>query len=99
MVNELAVEAARVALLDAHGVLSSRALRRPLVSVPTLGDTGAELSAFVSGLDTACSVLGDSARAGSMQLSVLLFATDELDRLACVVPSDGAGSSNGSGNQ
>lgn len=94
VVNEVAVEAARVALLNANRELTSRSLRTPAVSVQTLGEAGAELSAFVRGLDAACSVLGDSARALSMQLSVLLFATDELDRLACYVPSG----SNGSGN-
>lgn len=98
VVNELAVEAARVALFDANRELTSRELRMPTVSVQTLGETGAELSAFVRGLDAACGLLGDSARAGSMQLSALLFATDELDRLACHVPNGSAYSSGSNGS-
>lgn len=94
VVNEPAVDAARVALLDASLVLSGRALRAPVESVQTLGSAGADLGTFVRGLDTARSALGDSAKACSTQLAALLLATDELDQFACYVPeAPGSGSS------
>lgn len=91
VLNELAVEAARTSLIEANLVLSSRELRKPAVTVQSLGDVAAQLDDFVNGLDTARRTLRDSARAGSVQLSVLLVASDELDGQPCGSPGNASG--------